>query len=186
MLIWSSLSLSVGRLWLGNHEPHSAAVKKKSALRLERYLRPRMPAAGILRWRPGSRYSSIVARPAALYPEMRSHWSSFRRASIRDECLELAGVADLIAHPMRNPPRIWLNYRPVRIGWLLEGRNLEQFATAASWNTASGEDALIPSSLVTTASFQSTSLRLLGSMFSSRLHPLMQQKPLWTNIPIWL
>src|SRR5260370_26862844 len=37
--------------------------------------------------------------------------------------------------PMSNPPRIWLTYRPVRIGWLVEGGNVSQLATAASWST---------------------------------------------------
>jgi hypothetical protein len=36
---------------------------------------------------------------------------------------------------MRNPPQIWLDYRPVRIGWVLDGRSLEQLATAAYWNS---------------------------------------------------
>jgi hypothetical protein len=36
---------------------------------------------------------------------------------------------------MSNPPRIWLTYRPVRIGWLVEGGNVPQLETAASWNT---------------------------------------------------
>ena len=33
-----------------------------------------------------------------------------------------------------NPPRIWLENRPLRIGWLVE-RNIEQLATAASWTS---------------------------------------------------
>ncbi len=36
---------------------------------------------------------------------------------------------------MRGPPQILLDYRPVRIGWVLEGRSLEQLTTAASWNS---------------------------------------------------
>ena len=36
---------------------------------------------------------------------------------------------------MSNPPRIWLTYRPVRIGWVVEGSNLSQLVTAASWST---------------------------------------------------
>jgi hypothetical protein len=36
---------------------------------------------------------------------------------------------------MSNPPRIWLNYRPVRIGWVVEGRNVSQLVTATSWST---------------------------------------------------
>jgi hypothetical protein len=33
---------------------------------------------------------------------------------------------------MGNPPRIWLDYRPVRIGWVVEGADVEQLATAAN------------------------------------------------------
>jgi hypothetical protein len=36
---------------------------------------------------------------------------------------------------MSNPPRIWLDYRPVRIGWVVAGRDLGQLTTTASWNT---------------------------------------------------
>ena len=36
---------------------------------------------------------------------------------------------------MSNPPRIWLTYRPVRIGWVIEGGNVSQLVTAASWST---------------------------------------------------
>jgi hypothetical protein len=36
---------------------------------------------------------------------------------------------------MSNPPRIWLTYRPVRIGWVVEGGNVSQLATAATWST---------------------------------------------------
>jgi hypothetical protein len=36
---------------------------------------------------------------------------------------------------MSNPPQIWLKYRPVRIGWVVQGRDLAQLLTAASWNT---------------------------------------------------
>ena len=36
---------------------------------------------------------------------------------------------------MSNPPRIWLDYRPVRIGWVAEARDVAQLATAASWST---------------------------------------------------
>src|SRR6266852_174346 len=36
---------------------------------------------------------------------------------------------------MSNPPRIWLTYRLVRIGWVVEGGNLSQLVTAASWST---------------------------------------------------
>jgi hypothetical protein len=36
---------------------------------------------------------------------------------------------------MSNPPRIWLTYRPVRIGWVVEGGNVSQLVTAASWST---------------------------------------------------
>jgi hypothetical protein len=36
---------------------------------------------------------------------------------------------------MSNPPRIWLDYRPVRIGWVVANRDLGQLTTAASWNT---------------------------------------------------
>jgi hypothetical protein len=36
---------------------------------------------------------------------------------------------------MRNPPRIWVDYRPVRIGWVISCRDVAQLATAARWNT---------------------------------------------------
>jgi hypothetical protein len=36
---------------------------------------------------------------------------------------------------MSNPPQIWLKYRPVRIGWVVQGRDLAQLLTAASWST---------------------------------------------------
>jgi hypothetical protein len=35
---------------------------------------------------------------------------------------------------MSNPPRIWLDYRPVRIGWVISGRAVAQLETAATWN----------------------------------------------------
>lgn len=36
---------------------------------------------------------------------------------------------------MKYPPRIWLNYRPVRIGWVIADRSISRLATAAMWNT---------------------------------------------------
>ena len=36
---------------------------------------------------------------------------------------------------MANPPRIWLDYRPVRIGWVVTGQSVEQLTTAAQWNS---------------------------------------------------
>jgi hypothetical protein len=36
---------------------------------------------------------------------------------------------------MRSPPRIWLDYRPVRVGWVIDQPNIQQLATAASWST---------------------------------------------------
>ncbi|MBH5403177.1 hypothetical protein HZZ13_36095 [Bradyrhizobium sp. CNPSo 4010] len=36
---------------------------------------------------------------------------------------------------MATPPRIWLDYRPVRIGWVVTGQDTSQLATAAGWNT---------------------------------------------------
>jgi hypothetical protein len=36
---------------------------------------------------------------------------------------------------MRNTPRIWLEYRPVRIGWVISERDIAQLATAAAWST---------------------------------------------------
>jgi hypothetical protein len=36
---------------------------------------------------------------------------------------------------MSNPPRIWLDYRPVRIGWVIPDRDIALFATAVSWST---------------------------------------------------
>ena len=35
---------------------------------------------------------------------------------------------------MSFPPRIWLDYRPVRIGWVIDGRDTAQLETAARWN----------------------------------------------------
>lgn len=35
---------------------------------------------------------------------------------------------------MTTPPRIWLDYRPVRIGWVVTGQDIDQLVTAASWN----------------------------------------------------
>jgi hypothetical protein len=35
---------------------------------------------------------------------------------------------------MSNPPRIWLDYRPVRIGWVISGQDVAQLGTAATWN----------------------------------------------------
>jgi hypothetical protein len=36
---------------------------------------------------------------------------------------------------MSNPPRIWLDYRPVRVGWVITDREVAQLTTAANWNT---------------------------------------------------
>lgn len=36
---------------------------------------------------------------------------------------------------MANAPTIWLDYRPVRIGWVIEGENLEQLYTAVGWSS---------------------------------------------------
>jgi hypothetical protein len=36
---------------------------------------------------------------------------------------------------MRNEPRIWLNYRPVRIGWVVPERDIARLSTAATWNS---------------------------------------------------
>src|SRR5271168_5052710 len=36
---------------------------------------------------------------------------------------------------MGNPPRIWLDYRPVRIGWVVAEHDLGQLTAAASLNT---------------------------------------------------
>src|SRR5216684_3823716 len=36
---------------------------------------------------------------------------------------------------MNSPPRIWLDYRPVRIGWVISDRNIDRLATMATWNT---------------------------------------------------
>jgi hypothetical protein len=35
---------------------------------------------------------------------------------------------------MSNPPRIWLDYRPVRNGWVISGQDVAQLVTAATWN----------------------------------------------------
>jgi hypothetical protein len=36
---------------------------------------------------------------------------------------------------MSSPPRIWLTYRPLRIGWVVEGGNVSQLKKAASWSS---------------------------------------------------
>jgi hypothetical protein len=36
---------------------------------------------------------------------------------------------------MGSAPRIWLEYRPVRIGWVVDALDITQLATAASWST---------------------------------------------------
>jgi hypothetical protein len=36
---------------------------------------------------------------------------------------------------MSNPPRIWLDYRPVRIGWVVTDRDVAQLTAAAGWNS---------------------------------------------------
>lgn len=36
---------------------------------------------------------------------------------------------------MGSPPRIWLDYRPVRIGWVIDEPDIRQLAVAASWST---------------------------------------------------
>jgi hypothetical protein len=36
---------------------------------------------------------------------------------------------------MSNPPRIWLDYRPVRIGWVISDQNIALLETAAAWNS---------------------------------------------------
>jgi hypothetical protein len=35
---------------------------------------------------------------------------------------------------MPSPPRIWLDYRPVRIGWVVTNQDIGQLVTAARWN----------------------------------------------------
>jgi hypothetical protein len=35
---------------------------------------------------------------------------------------------------MQNAPRIWLDYRPVRIGWVVPERDITRLATLATWN----------------------------------------------------
>jgi hypothetical protein len=48
---------------------------------------------------------------------------------------------------MSNPPRIWLDYRPVRIGWVISGRDVQDLVTAATWNTClwgGGHNCIIP------------------------------------------
>jgi hypothetical protein len=36
---------------------------------------------------------------------------------------------------MPSAPRIWLDYRPVRVGWVISDRNVETLAKAASWSS---------------------------------------------------
>ena len=52
---------------------------------------------------------------------------------------------------MANAPRIWLDYRPVRIGWVIADRDIAQLVTAAQWNTCCGAGAITASSRCTTA-----------------------------------
>ena len=37
---------------------------------------------------------------------------------------------------MSAAPHVWLQYRPIRVGWLLSQRSITQLATAATWSTA--------------------------------------------------
>jgi hypothetical protein len=39
------------------------------------------------------------------------------------------------AQTMQSEPRIWLDYRPVRIGWVVPDRDIARLATAATWNS---------------------------------------------------
>src|SRR5712664_1165991 len=36
---------------------------------------------------------------------------------------------------MQSPPRIWLDYRPVRIGWVIPDRDVVRLTAAAAWNS---------------------------------------------------
>jgi hypothetical protein len=36
---------------------------------------------------------------------------------------------------VRSAPRIWLDYRPIRIGWVIPERNIPRLTTAAAWNS---------------------------------------------------
>src|SRR5262249_52980480 len=36
---------------------------------------------------------------------------------------------------MQNPPRVWLDYRPVRIGWIIPEKDIQHLVTAANWST---------------------------------------------------
>ena len=36
---------------------------------------------------------------------------------------------------MPSPPRIWLDYRPVRIGWVVPDRDVTLLAKAAAWSS---------------------------------------------------
>jgi hypothetical protein len=36
---------------------------------------------------------------------------------------------------MQSPPRIWLDYRPVRIGWVIPDRDVVRLTTASAWNS---------------------------------------------------
>ena len=36
---------------------------------------------------------------------------------------------------MSSTPQIWLTYRPIRIGWIVETGNVSQLLTALSWST---------------------------------------------------
>jgi hypothetical protein len=38
-------------------------------------------------------------------------------------------------YAMPNPPRIWLDYRPVRIGWVVDEPDVATLAMAAGFNT---------------------------------------------------
>ena len=36
---------------------------------------------------------------------------------------------------MPNAPRIWVNYRPVRIGWVIPDNDITRLAKAAAWSS---------------------------------------------------
>jgi hypothetical protein len=47
----------------------------------------------------------------------------------------VGGRANHLYGSMSNPPRIWLDYRPVRIGWVVDDPSVAALAAAAHFNS---------------------------------------------------
>src|SRR5712691_2181291 len=50
-------------------------------------------------------------------------------------CYSKPALRNAPKETMPNPPRIWLDYRPVRIGWVIPNQDVTRLATIATWNT---------------------------------------------------